>query len=139
MGGFVDIGALELESGAVLPSVSLAVQRWGELSPPNRDNVVLVEHALTGDSHVTGPISANQPSPGWWNGMVGPGEPIDTGEWCVIATNVLGGCRGTTGPSSPADDGKPWGGSRFPEISIRDQIAAEKKLVDLLGIDQLAR
>ena len=69
--------------------------------------------------------------------MVGPGEPIDTGEWCVIATNVLGGCRGTTGPSSPADDGKPWG-SRFPEISIRDQIAAEKKLVDLLGIDQLA-
>ncbi|WP_182262725.1 homoserine O-acetyltransferase [Rhodococcus sp. UFZ-B548] len=134
--GFVDIGALELESGAVLPSVSLAVQRWGELSP-NRDNVVLVEHALTGDSHVTGPISANQPSPGWWNGMVGPGEPIDTGEWCVIATNVLGGCRGTTGPSSLADDGKPWG-SRFPEISIRDQIAAEKKLVDLLGIDQLA-
>ncbi|WP_092801460.1 homoserine O-acetyltransferase MetX [Rhodococcus globerulus] len=134
--GTVDIGSLQLENGAVLPSVSLAVQRWGELSP-NRDNVVLVEHALTGDSHVTGPASENQPSPGWWNGMVGPGEPVDTGEWCVIATNVLGGCRGTTGPSSLAEDGKPWG-SRFPGISIRDQVAAEKKLIDLLGIDRLA-
>jgi homoserine O-acetyltransferase len=88
--GTVDIGSLQLENGAVLPSVSLAVQRWGELSP-NRDNVVLVEHALTGDSHVTGPASDTQPSPGWWNGMVGPGEPVDTGEWSVIATNVLGG------------------------------------------------
>lgn len=134
--GFVDIGSLTLESGAVLPSVTLAVQRWGELSP-NRDNVVLVEHALTGDSHVTGPVSESQPSPGWWNGMVGSGEPVDTDEWCVVATNVLGGCRGTTGPSSIAEDGNPWG-SRFPEISIRDQIAAEHKLVELLGIEQLA-
>ncbi|WP_424809686.1 homoserine O-acetyltransferase MetX [Rhodococcus sp. 27YEA15] len=134
--GIVNIGSLELESGAVLPSVSLAVQRWGELAP-TLDNVVLVEHALTGDSHVTGPVSEHQPSPGWWNGMVGPGDPVDTDEWCVIATNVLGGCRGTTGPASLADDGRPWG-SRFPEISIRDQIAAEKKLVDLIGIDKLA-
>ena len=95
--GTVDIGSLELENGAVIPSVTLAVQRWGELSP-NRDNVVLVEHALTGDSHVTGPVTDEHPSPGWWTGMVGPGAPIDTDEWCVVATNVLGGCRGTTGP-----------------------------------------
>ncbi|MFD9665784.1 homoserine O-acetyltransferase [Rhodococcus sp. NPDC059968] len=134
--GTIDIGSLELESGEVIPSVSLAMQRWGELSP-NRDNVVLVEHALTGDSHVTGPVSDEHPSPGWWTGMVGPGAPIDTDEWCVVATNVLGGCRGTTGPGSIAEDGRPWG-SRFPEISIRDQIAAEKKFTDLLGIDKLA-
>ncbi|MDV7089230.1 homoserine O-acetyltransferase [Rhodococcus sp. IEGM 248] len=134
--GTIDIGSLELESGTVIPSVSLAVQRWGELSP-NRDNVVLVEHALTGDSHVTGPVTDEHPSPGWWTGMVGPGAPIDTDEWCVVATNVLGGCRGTTGPGSIAEDGRPWG-SRFPEISIRDQIAAEKKFTDLLGIDKVA-
>ncbi|MFZ2174281.1 MAG: homoserine O-acetyltransferase [Rhodococcus sp. (in: high G+C Gram-positive bacteria)] len=134
--GTVDIGSLELESGDVIPSVTLAVQRWGELSP-NRDNVVMVEHALTGDSHVTGPVSDEHPSPGWWTGMVGPGAPIDTGEWCVVATNVLGGCRGTTGPGSLAADGRPWG-SRFPEISIRDQVAAEKKLADLLGIEKFA-
>ncbi|WP_072687275.1 homoserine O-acetyltransferase MetX [Rhodococcus marinonascens] len=134
--GKIDIGPLELESGAVLPWVSLAVQRWGELSP-TRDNVVLIEHALTGDSHVTGPASDEHPSPGWWNGMVGPGAPIDTNEWCVVATNVLGGCRGTTGPGSLAEDGRPWG-SRFPEISIRDQVAAEKALADFLGIDKLA-
>ncbi|MFC9551043.1 homoserine O-acetyltransferase [Rhodococcus sp. NPDC056960] len=134
--GTLDIGPLELESGEVLPSVTLAVQRWGELSP-NRDNVVLVEHALTGDSHVTGPVTDEHPSPGWWTGMVGPGAPIDTDEWCVVATNVLGGCRGTTGPGSIAEDGRPWG-SRFPEISIRDQIAAEKKFTDLLGIEKLA-
>ncbi|WP_160095490.1 homoserine O-acetyltransferase MetX [Rhodococcus sp. T7] len=134
--GTVDIGSLELENGAVIPSVTLAVQRWGELSP-NRDNVVLVEHALTGDSHVTGPVTDEHPSPGWWSGMVGPGAPIDTDEWCVVATNVLGGCRGTTGPGSVAADGRPWG-SRFPEITIRDQIAAEKKFTDLLGIEKLA-
>ncbi|TQC45454.1 homoserine O-acetyltransferase [Rhodococcus sp. WS4] len=134
--GTVDIGPLELESGEVIPSVTLAVQRWGELSP-NRDNVVLVEHALTGDSHVTGPVTDEHPSPGWWTGMVGPGAPIDTDEWCVVATNVLGGCRGTTGPGSIAEDGRPWG-SRFPEISIRDQVAAEKKFTDLLGIEKLA-
>ncbi|NLE80295.1 MAG: homoserine O-acetyltransferase [Rhodococcus sp.] len=134
--GYVDIGPLELENGATLPAVTLAVQKWGELSP-TRDNVVLIEHALTGDSHVSGEISEQHPSPGWWNGMVGPGNPIDTDEWCVVATNVIGGCQGSTGPSSIADDGQPWG-SRFPEISIRDQIEAERKFADLLGIEKLA-
>lgn len=133
---FVHIGSLELESGVVLPDVTLAVQRWGELAT-DRDNVILVEHALTGDSHVTGPADAEHPSPGWWDGMVGPGAPIDTNEWCVIATNVLGGCRGTTGPGSIATDGTVWG-SRFPEISIRDQVAAEVALADVLGIDRFS-
>nr|WP_236077871.1 homoserine O-acetyltransferase [Rhodococcus sp. P1Y] len=134
--GSIDIGPLELESGASLPAVSVAVQRWGELAP-GRDNVVLVEHALTGDSHVSGPADDHHALPGWWNGMVGPGAPIDTDEWCVIASNVLGGCGGTTGPSSLASDGTPYG-SRFPEISIRDQVAAEAALADVLGIERFA-
>ncbi len=132
----VPVGDLTLDSGAVLPDVVVAVQRWGELSP-KRDNVILVEHALTGDSHVTGPANAAHPSPGWWNGMVGPGCPIDTTEWCVLATNVLGGCRGTTGPSTPHPDGKAWG-SRFPFISIRDQVTAEHAVAEVFGIERFA-
>ena len=132
----VDIGNITLESGDILPDVTIALQRWGALSP-TRDNVVLVEHALTGDSHITGPAGPDHPSPGWWSGMVGPGAPIDTDRWCVVATNVLGGCQGTTGPGSTAPDGKPWG-SRFPRITIRDQITAESALLDALGIDTLA-
>ncbi|WP_084523056.1 homoserine O-acetyltransferase MetX [Nocardia inohanensis] len=134
--GSIAIGEVALENGAVIPEVTLAVQRWGELSA-NADNVVLVEHALTGDSHVVGGVDVHHAQPGWWDGIVGPGLSIDTREWCVIATNVLGGCKGSTGPASLAADGKPWG-ARFPEISIRDQVTAEVKLMDLLGIDHLA-
>ncbi|MEU1985284.1 homoserine O-acetyltransferase [Nocardia sp. NPDC019395] len=134
--GLIDIGDITLENGAELPGVQLVVQRWGELSAA-RDNVVLIEHALTGDSHVVGEPDADNPSPGWWNGMIGPGAPIDTDEWCVVATNVLGGCQGSTGPASPHPDGMPWG-ARFPEISIRDQVSAELRLCDLLGVDRLA-
>lgn len=104
----VNIGALTLENGTVLPDVSIAVQRWGELSPA-RDNVVMVLHALTGDSHVTGPAGDGHPTAGWWDGVAGPGAPIDTDQWCAISTNVLGGCQGSTGPGSLAPDGKPWG------------------------------
>src|SRR5690606_15511584 len=134
--GVIPIGDVTVESGAVVRDVRLAVQRWGELSP-GLDNVVLVEHALTGDSHVVGQPDAIHKLPGWWNGMVGPGAPMDTDEWCVISTNVFGGCQGSTGPSSIAPDGKPWG-SRFPSISIRDQVTAEAALLDLLGIQRLA-
>ncbi|SEK84298.1 homoserine O-acetyltransferase [Rhodococcus maanshanensis] len=132
----IKIGSLQLEGGGVLPDVTVALQCWGTPSP-DLDNIVLVEHALTGDSHVTGPADDQHATPGWWNGMVGPGAPIDTDEWCVLATNVLGGCRGTTGPSSPAPDGKPWG-SRFPLISIRDQVEAEVAVADALGIRRFA-
>ncbi|MBY6413889.1 homoserine O-acetyltransferase [Rhodococcus sp. BP-252] len=134
--GHVDIGDLELESGATLRGVTIGLQRWGTISPA-RDNVVLVEHALTGDSHVSGPPDDAHALAGWWDGMIGPGAPVDTDEWCVVATNVLGGCGGTTGPSSIAPDGKPYG-SRFPEISIRDQVAAEAALADALGIERFA-
>ncbi|NLG55235.1 MAG: homoserine O-acetyltransferase [Rhodococcus sp.] len=131
----IDVGPLDTEAGERIESVSLAVQRWGEISP-TRDNVVLVEHALTGDSHVIGAADDTHPSPGWWEGMIGPGAPVDTNEWCVIAANVLGGCHGSTGPSSLAPDGKPYG-SRFPYTSIRDQVAAERLLMDRLGIERL--
>ena len=132
----VNIGPLTLENGTVLDDVSIAVQRWGELSP-NRDNVVVVLHALTGDSHITGPAGPEHPTAGWWDGVAGPGAPIDTDRWCAVATNVLGGCRGSTGPSSPAPDGKPWG-SRFPAITVRDQVNADIAALAALGITQVA-
>jgi homoserine O-acetyltransferase len=134
--GFVHIGSLTTESGVVIDDVCIAIQRWGELSP-TRDNVVVVLHALTGDSHITGPAGPGHPTPGWWDGVAGPGAPIDTNRWCAVATNVLGGCRGSTGPSSLAGDGKPWG-SRFPLISVRDQVEADIAALATLGIDQTA-
>jgi homoserine O-acetyltransferase/O-succinyltransferase len=134
--GVVDIGSLKLEGGAVLPNVSIAVQRWGELSP-SRDNVVVVLHALTGDSHITGPAGPGHPTPGWWDGVAGPGAPIDTNRWCAVATNVLGGCRGSTGPSSLAADGRPYG-SRFPAISVRDQVEADVAALAAMGITEVA-
>ncbi|KZS71157.1 homoserine O-acetyltransferase [Mycobacterium kansasii] len=134
--GLVDIGSLRLESGAVIDDVCIAVQRWGKLSP-TRDNVVVVLHALTGDSHITGPAGPGHPTPGWWDGVAGPGAPIDTDRWCAVATNVLGGCRGSTGPSFLARDGKPWG-SRFPTITVRDQVQADMAALAALGITQVA-
>ena len=134
--GVLHIGSLTLESGAVIDDVDIAVQRWGELSP-TRDNVVVVLHALTGDSHITGPAGPGHPTPGWWDGIAGPGAPIDTDRWCAVATNVLGGCRGSTGPSSTAPDGKPWG-SRFPLISVRDQVEADVAALAALGITDVA-
>lgn len=134
--GVVDIGPLMLESGVVIDDVSIAVQRWGELSP-NRDNVVVVLHALTGDSHITGPAGPGHPTPGWWDGVAGPGAPIDTDRWCAISTNVLGGCQGSTGPSTTAPDGRPWG-SRFPAITVRDQVAADVAALAALGINEVA-
>ncbi|MCL3861442.1 homoserine O-acetyltransferase [Actinotalea sp. K2] len=133
---FADIGPLGLESGSTLPGVRLAYETWGTLSPSG-DNAVLVLHALTGDSHVTGPAGPGHLSPGWWETLVGPGRPIDTDRWFVVAPNVLGGCQGSTGPSSTAPDGRPWGG-RFPYVTVRDQVAAEVALTDILGIDSWA-
>ena len=133
---FLELGTLPLECGGVLPGVRVAFETWGRLSPGG-DNAVLVQHALTGDSHVEGPADPAHPSPGWWDGLIGPGGPLDTDRWFVVAANVLGGCQGTTGPSSLAPDGHLWG-SRFPFITVRDQVAVEARLADLLGIGQWA-
>ena len=94
---FVTTGPVRLESGEVLPSVTIAFESWGTLSPSG-DNAVLVEHALTGDSHVVGDAGPAHPSPGWWPGLIGPGAPLDTDRWFVVASNVLGGCQGTHRP-----------------------------------------
>jgi homoserine O-acetyltransferase len=133
---FQSLGALELESGSRLPHVRLAYETWGTLSPA-RDNAVLVMHALTGDSHVVGRPGAGHPTAGWWGGIVGPGLAIDTDRWFVIAANMLGGCQGSTGPSSFSPDGSEWG-SRFPYLTIRDQVAAQVLLADALGIERFA-
>ena len=133
---FADVGELRTEAGEVIPQVRLAYETWGRLSPA-RDNAVLVLHALTGDSHVAGPPQEGHPTPGWWEGLVGPGRPLDTDRYFVVAPNVLGGCQGSTGPASSAPDGRPWG-SRFPFLTVRDQVAAEVALSDELGIDSWA-
>lgn len=133
---FVDVGTLDLENGDRLPSVQVAYETWGTLNA-RRDNAVLVLHALTGDSHVTGPAGPGHPTAGWWSEMVGPGAPIDTDRYYVVAPNVVGGCQGTTGPSSAAPDGAPWG-SAFPLVTVRDQVAAEIELSKALGIGSWA-
>ncbi len=133
---YADIGPLVTESGQHLDSVTMAYQTWGELNE-RRDNAVLVLHALTGDAHVVGPVGPDQPTPGWWDGLIGPGAPLDTDRYFTVAANVLGGCRGSTGPSSTAADGRPYG-SRFPRITVRDQVAAEIRLADALGIGTFA-
>ncbi|MBB1152934.1 homoserine O-acetyltransferase MetX [Amycolatopsis dendrobii] len=133
---FTGPGALALEAGATLPGYTLAYETWGTLNSDG-SNAVLVEHALTGDSHVVGPAEPGHPSPGWWDGLIGPGKAFDTGELFVVAPNVLGGCQGSTGPSSPAPDGKAWG-SRFPALTVRDQVNAEAELSDALGIERWA-
>ena len=137
----VRVSDFALEAGAVLGTVDIAYETFGEL---NRDgsNAILIEHALTGDSHVTSAVS--QPAvtesprsfaPGWWEDVVGPGRAIDTNEFFVVCANALGGCTGTTGPTSLAPDGLAYGG-RFPRVSIRDMVRLEGRLADYLNIDR---
>lgn len=114
----------------------LAFETWGRLAP-DRSNAVLVLHALTGDSHVAGPAGPGHPTPGWWDGLVGPGRALDTDRWFVVAPNVLGGCQGSTGPSSRGPSGRRWGGD-FPFLTQRDQVAVEAALADALGVDRWA-
>ncbi|GAB3498906.1 homoserine O-acetyltransferase MetX [Amycolatopsis cihanbeyliensis] len=133
---FTAPGPLPLSGGEVLPGYRLAYETWGVPSAGG-GNAVLVLHALTGDSHAAGPAGAGHPTPGWWDGVIGPGRALDTRELFVVAPNVLGGCQGSTGPAGPAADGRPWG-SRFPRLSIRDTVVAEAALADELGIREWA-
>jgi homoserine O-acetyltransferase/O-succinyltransferase len=129
-------GGVDLEFGGRLPDVTVAYETWGGLNAA-RDNAVLVLHALTLDSHAAGPAGPGHPSPGWWDGVIGPGCAIDTDRYFVVCPNVLGGCQGTSGPASAAPDGARYG-SRFPLITIRDQVALEVVLADQLGIGEWA-
>ncbi len=134
---FLDLPApFHPERGGGLPGIRVAYETWGRLAPDG-GNAVLVEHALTGDSHVVGPAGPGHPTPGWWDGLIGPGAPLDTDRFFVVCANVLGGCQGTTGPSSPDPDGKRWG-SRFPEVTVGDQVRVEALLADALGVDRWA-
>jgi homoserine O-acetyltransferase/O-succinyltransferase len=125
-----------LEGGGRLDEVTVAYETWGTLND-TRTNGVLVLHALTGDSHVVGPVAPGHPSKGWWDGLIGPGAAIDTDRYHVVCPNVLGGCQGTTGPGSLDAEGRPYG-SRFPVITISDQVAVEVALADQLGIARWA-
>ena len=133
---FAPISNLKLESGRELASARIAFETWGE---PNADksNAVLVLHALTGDSHAIGGASKQHPTEGWWNGIIGPGLAIDTDKWWVIAPNMLGGCQGSTGPSSLASNGIEYGAS-FPFVTIRDQVAAQKQFAEVIGVKKWA-
>ena len=146
---------IRLDCGQVLHPVRVAYETYGTLAPA-RDNVILVCHALSGDAHAAG----FSPSPaesstrdgfraeerdaaagrglGWWDGMIGPGKAFDTNRFFVVSSNLLGGCRGTTGPSSinPAT-GRPYG-SDFPVITVSDMVRVERALLDQLGIERLA-
>ncbi len=131
------IGSFEPELGGALPEVTLAYETWGELSEA-ADNAVLLAHALTGDSHAAGGPSEGYRRGGWWHPMVGPGLPVDTQKYFVVCSNVLGGCSGSTGPASvEPGTGRPYG-MRFPVITIRDMVRAQRRLLDDLGVRRLA-
>ncbi|MFK4790669.1 homoserine O-acetyltransferase [Microbacterium sp. ZW T5_56] len=133
---FAAFDEFHTDAGGRLPAFRLAYESWGELNEA-RDNAVLVLHALTGDSHLRGDAGPGHPTAGWWEEIVGPGAAIDTDQWFVIAPNILGGCQGSTGPSSIGPDGREWG-SRFPYLTVRDQVRAQRRLADQLGIDRFA-
>jgi homoserine O-acetyltransferase len=130
---FANDRPFSLEGGGSLSNVTVAYETWGTLNS-DASNAILVCHAWTGDSHVTGPASDGHPTPGWWEGVVGPGHAIDTSKYFVVCANVLGGCQGSTGPASlHPDDGLPYG-LRFPVVTIRDMVRAQASLADALGI-----
>ena len=128
--------ALDLECGRTLHSVTQAYEVIGELTP-ERDNAILIFHALSGDAHVAGYHTPQDPKPGWWDIMVGPGKPFDTTKYAVICVNVIGGCKGSTGPASiNPETGKPYA-LDFPMVTIGDMGRAQKRLIDHLGIERL--
>ena len=125
-----------LENGSKLGPVTIAYETYGSLTPA-RDNVVLIAHALSGDAHVAGYHREEDPKPGWWDIMVGPGKGIDTDKYFVVCSNILGSCMGSTGPSSlnPKTQ-KPYG-LEFPVITIGDMVRAQRALMDHLGIQKI--
>ena len=127
---------LLLECGKRLGPIDMAYETYGQLNEA-RDNAILVCHALSGSAHAAGVHRPDDAKPGWWEDMIGPGKGIDTDKYFVLCSNVLGGCSGTTGPSSvDPETGQPYG-LRFPIITIADMVRVQKLLLDRLGIDHL--
>lgn len=128
-------GSLTLESGAQLPKVTIAYEAYGKLNR-DKNNAILVCHALSGDAHAAG-VHEGEERVGWWDTLIGPGKAFDTDKYYVLCTNVIGGCKGSTGPlSQDPRTGKPYALS-FPVITIRDMVNAQKLFIDALGIPQL--
>jgi homoserine O-acetyltransferase/O-succinyltransferase len=125
---------LMLDGGGTLAPLALAYETYGALNA-ERSNAILICHALTGDQHVASPHPITG-KPGWWARMVGPGKPIDTDRFCVIAVNAIGGCMGSSGPETQATDGKPWA-MRFPVVTISDMARSQALLMDHLAIARL--
>src|SRR3954468_8653560 len=152
----LDLAApLRLDCGRDLHPIRIAYETYGVLSP-QRDNVILVCHALSGDAHAAGHSTSPTDEStrdgfgaeerdgtsgkglGWWDGMIGPGKAFDTDHYYVVSTNLLGGCRGTTGPSSIDPATGTAYGSDFPVITVADMVRTERAFLDVLGIDRLA-
>ncbi len=127
---------LALDCGRTLKGVNIRYETVGTLAP-DRSNAILITHALSGDAHVCGRHTPEDPKPGWWDELVGPGKAIDTNRYFVICSNVLGSCAGSTGPRSVnPDTGNPYN-LDFPVITIRDMVRAQRYLIDYLGIEKL--
>jgi homoserine O-acetyltransferase/O-succinyltransferase len=133
---FFHFDSLDLECGEVLHNIDLSYETYGQLNK-NKDNAILILHALTGDSHLAGKYLESDSKTGWWDKFVGSNKAIDTNEFFVICSNVIGGCSGSIGPSSiNPKTNKPYGLS-FPFITIKDMVKAQKHLINSLGIQKL--
>ncbi|MCJ7729008.1 MAG: homoserine O-acetyltransferase, partial [Sedimentisphaerales bacterium] len=128
--------SLELECGKTLAPIDVAYETYGKLNDA-RDNAVLICHALSGNAHVAGRNSPTDKKPGWWDVMIGPGKGIDTNKYFVICSNFLGGCSGTTGPSSINPQTRKPYGLDFPIITVADMVRVQKLLLDKLGLKKL--
>ncbi|EPG75417.1 homoserine O-acetyltransferase [Leptospira fainei serovar Hurstbridge str. BUT 6] len=132
----VTLPDLRLDNGSVLSPVVIAYETYGKLSE-KKDNAILICHALSGDAHAAGVHAPADKRPGWWNEYIGPGKAFDTNKYFVISSNVIGGCKGSSGPLTISPiTGKPFGSS-FPFVSIKDMVAAQKSLVEHLGVEKL--
>lgn len=128
---------LDLDCGRTLPEFTLAYETYGELNP-ERSNALLICHALSGDQHAAGYHSVDDRKPGWWDNCIGPGKPFDTDRFFVVSPNNLGGCKGSSGPTSVnPDTGKPFGPD-FPLVTVHDWVVSQGHLADALGIEQWA-
>ena len=133
---FSDSNPLHMECGEKLSPVNVAYETYGELNAA-ADNAILVCHALTGSAHAAGLVTEDPKSAGWWDSFIGEGKTLDTRKYFVICSNFLGGCYGTTGPvSSDPTTNTPYD-MRFPQMTVRDMVRVEKKLIDALGVKQL--
>src|SRR3954465_9763788 len=133
---FVYAKPFTFKSGQAIPGFTLRYETYGTLNA-TRDNAILICHALSGDHHCAGWHSADDRKPGWWNNLIGPGKAVDTRRFFVVCANVLGGCQGSTGPSSiNPETGRPYG-IEFPFVTIGDMVRAQKLLLDFLGVVEL--